>query len=95
MIWIYVFILIISFLESIGFSLTFVEFDKTLVWHLSEEKVHFFIFYFIEGIFYGVTKSSISSLLLLTAVIIRQKLNGIKIFEFILSPYSQNSCFLL
>jgi hypothetical protein len=40
------------FLESIGFSLTFVEFDKTLVWYLSEEKVYF-IFYFIEGIFYA------------------------------------------
>jgi hypothetical protein len=90
MIWIYVFILIISFLESIGFSLTFVEFDKTLVWYLSEEKFYF-IFYFIEGIFYGATKSSISSLLLLTAFIIRQKLNGMKIFEFILSPYSENS----
>jgi len=70
--------------------LTFVEFDKTLVWYLSEEK-DYFIFYFIEGIFHGVTKSSISSLLLLTAFIIRQKLNGIKIFESILSPYSENS----
>jgi hypothetical protein len=93
-IWIYVFILITSFLESIGFSLIFVEFDKTLVWHLIEEKVYF-IFYFIEGIFYGVTKSSISSLLLLTAFIIRQKLNGMKIFEFILSPYSENSAVFL
>jgi hypothetical protein len=69
--------------------LTFVEFDKTLVWYLSEEK-DYFIFYFIEGIFHGVTKSSISSLLLLTAFIIRQKLNGIQIFEFILSPYFFN-----
>jgi hypothetical protein len=98
MIWIYVFILTVSLLESIGFPLTFVGLDKPLVWYLSEEKVYF-IFYFIEGIFYGVTKSSISSLLLLAAFVIRQKLNGMKIFEFILSPYSENSvvfyyCFL-
>ncbi len=90
LIWIYVFILMISFLESIRFSLTFVGFDENLVWYLNEKKVYF-IFYFIEGKFYDVTKSSISPLLLLTAFIIRQKLNGMKIVEFISSPYSKNS----
>jgi hypothetical protein len=80
----------ISFLESIRFSLTFVGFDENLVWYLNEKKVYF-IFYFIEGKFYDVTKSSISPLLLLTAFIIRQKLNGMKIVEFISSPYSENS----
>lgn len=72
-IWIY--LLAASLIDSMGTCLNFVDFNMTFGEFFSHERLKMLIF-FVNGLIHGIAKSSVLSVLLYSAFVIRQQLHG-------------------
>ena len=73
LIWIYLFTATI--IDSLGTTLNFVDFNMSFAEFFSERKLKM-LFFFFNGIIHGMAKSSVLSVLLYSAFVIRQQING-------------------